>query len=227
MLDMRRAAESLATVVQGVRDDQLDAPTPCASRTLGTLLDHVDGLSLAFALAARKQEPEGGSRPPSADGAHLTPDWRSRIPTRLAAMAEAWRAPEAWTGVTRVGGVDLPGDVAALVALDELIVHGWDIAVSSGQPMETDPALVAAATSWVEASVARNPGGVPGLFGPPVSVTTSASPLEQLVALTGRDPGGDPEVTRAPRARGCGPPGSAPRVAERPGQPCEIPTVAA
>ena len=149
MLDMRRAAESLATVVQGVRDDQLDAPTPCASRTLGTLLDHVDGLSLAFALAARKQETEGGSRPPSADGAQLTPGSALPDPYAPGSDGRGMAGPRSLDGSHRVGGVDLPGDVAALVALDELIVHGWDISVSSGQPMETDPVLVAAATSWV------------------------------------------------------------------------------
>ena len=37
------------------------------------------------------------------------------------------------TGMTRAGGVDLPGEVAGLVVLDELVVHGWDVASVSGQ----------------------------------------------------------------------------------------------
>lgn len=43
-------------------------------------------------------------------------------------MAGAWKDPAAWTGMTRAGGVDLPGEIAAAVAADELVLHGWDLA---------------------------------------------------------------------------------------------------
>jgi uncharacterized protein (TIGR03086 family) len=194
VLDLRPATDVLTRLVEGVRDDQLDAPTPCGERRLGDLLDHVDGLSLAFAFAARKTAPDGGSRPPSADGSRLGTDWRSRIRARLADMAEAWSAPDAWTGTTSVGGIELPGDVAGVVGLDELIVHGWDIAVASGQHARWEDDLVGAATSYVKDTVARNPQGVPGLFGPPVAVPASASPLDRLIGLTGRDPAWRPPV---------------------------------
>ena len=32
---------------------------------------------------------------------------------QLAELAAAWQEPGAWEGMTRVGGVDLPGEVAA------------------------------------------------------------------------------------------------------------------
>jgi uncharacterized protein (TIGR03086 family) len=193
VLDLRPATDVLTRLVESVRDDQLDAVAPAHGR-LRDLLDHVDGLSLAFALAARKTEPEGGSRAPSANGARLGTGWRGRIGERLAGMAEAWRSPDAWTGMTRVGGIDLPGHVAGVVGLDELIVHGWDIAVASGQHASWDDDLVEAATAYVESTVARNPQGIPGLFGPPVPVPPSASPLDRLIGLTGRDPAWRPSA---------------------------------
>jgi uncharacterized protein (TIGR03086 family) len=194
VLDLRPATDVLTRLVEGVRDDQLDVATPCGDRRLPDLLDHIDGLSLAFALAARKTEPEGGSRAPSADGSRLGPEWRSRIGERLAGMAEAWSSPEAWTGMTRVGGLDLPGNVAGVVGLDEVIVHGWDVAVASGQRADWDDDLVAAATGYVQDIAAQNPQGIPGLFGPavPVPASASASPLDRLLGLTGRDPGWRP-----------------------------------
>ena len=72
----------------------------------------------------RRRGPGGGS----GDASRLVDDWRSRIPRDLAALAAAWRDPEAWTGMTRAGGIDLPGEIAGVVALDELVVHGWDVA---------------------------------------------------------------------------------------------------
>jgi uncharacterized protein (TIGR03086 family) len=187
MLDLESATSTLARLINDVRDDQLTAPTPCSKTTLGDLLDHVDGLSLAFTAAALKS-PEGGSQGPSADASRLGADWRRRIPERLALLADAWRDSEAWTGMTQSGGLDLPGDLAGVIALDEVVVHGWDIAVSSGQPYACEPALAQAAYAFVQASVARNPHGTPGLFGPPVPVPDDAPLLDRLIGLTGRDP---------------------------------------
>ena len=57
-LDLGPAALRLAELVYNVPDDVLDQPTPCPDYTLGDLVDHVGGLSLAFAAAAKKQDNE-------------------------------------------------------------------------------------------------------------------------------------------------------------------------
>ncbi|HKB29263.1 MAG TPA: TIGR03086 family metal-binding protein [Streptosporangiaceae bacterium] len=188
MLDLEPATRTLAGLVDGIRSDQLTAPTPCRDATVGDLLDHVDGLSMAFTAAATKTPLDGGSRGPSADASRLGPDWRTRIPRRLASLAGAWCDAAAWTGMTHAGGVDLPGEVAGVVALDEVIVHGWDIAVGSGQSFTCEPRLAQAAYEFVRASVAQNPHGTPGLFGPPVPVPDDAPLFDRLIGLTGRDP---------------------------------------
>jgi hypothetical protein len=58
------------------------------------------------------------------DASRLAPDWRDRIPRDLDALAASWQDAEAWSGMTTVGGVTLPGEVCGVVALDELVVHG-------------------------------------------------------------------------------------------------------
>lgn len=126
---------------------------------------------------------------PSADASRLGSDWRTRIPQRLAALAGSWREEAAWTGMTRAGGVDLPGEVAAVVALDEVVVHGWDVAVATGQEHGCEPQLLDAVRGFVQQAVSANPHGTPGLFGPPVPVADDAPPLDRLIGLTGRDPG--------------------------------------
>jgi uncharacterized protein (TIGR03086 family) len=137
-LDLAPAAKRMAALVGGVSDNQLGGVTPCPAYTLGDLLDHVGGLSVAFTAAARKAELPGGSQGPSGDASRLEEGWRDRIARDLDALAAAWAEPQAWTGTAVAGGVEMPAEVAALVALDELVVHGWDVARASGQPYEVD-----------------------------------------------------------------------------------------
>src|SRR5438132_12519875 len=143
-VDLGPAVRRMTDLITAVPDDLLGAPTPCAKSTLGDLIDHVGGFSLAFANAATKSP---GSQGPSANAANLGADWRTRIPRDLEALAEAWRDPAAWSGMTKAGGVDLPGEVAGLVAVDELVVHGWDIARASGQPYDCEAERVEAAAA--------------------------------------------------------------------------------
>jgi uncharacterized protein (TIGR03086 family) len=179
-IDLGPAARRMATLVEGVPDDALEGPTPCTRYRVGDLLDHIGGLAVAFAASARKTPLGSG---PSGDAARLAPDWRVRIPADLAAMADAWSDPGAWEGITAAGGVDLPGGVAGLVALDELVVHGWDLARATGQPDGYDgPGLEAMH------GVVQQLRGADGVFGPEVTVGDDAPLFERILGLAGRDP---------------------------------------
>jgi uncharacterized protein (TIGR03086 family) len=121
-------------------------------------------------------------------GKNLDPDWRASIPARLAALGLAWQDEGAWTGVAVVGGVELPAQMHGMFGLDEVIVHGWDLAAASGQPFEMPPDLVQANLDFIAGFVAQQPAGTPGLFAAPVAVPADAPPLDRLLGLTGRDP---------------------------------------
>ncbi|MEU5881299.1 TIGR03086 family metal-binding protein [Spirillospora sp. NPDC047279] len=181
--DLGPATRYVAELIARVHDDRLTGPTPCPAYTLGDLLDHVNGLSYAFTLAAAKSPVPGGSQGPSGDASRLPDGWRESIPERLAGLADAWRKDDAWDGMTEAGGIQLPGQVAGLVALNEVVVHGWDVARSSGQPYEPPAEAVEACIGFL----GRSPGEGP--FGTPVPVPDDAPPLDRLVGLAGRDPG--------------------------------------
>ncbi|HKF92219.1 MAG TPA: TIGR03086 family metal-binding protein, partial [Acidimicrobiia bacterium] len=121
LVDLEPAARRLGDLVGGIPDELLDAPTPCPAYTVGDLVDHVAATALAFRGAAVKDQGDATSQGPSGDASRLGDDWRTRIPRDLAALADAWRDPSAWTGMTKAGGVELPSEVAGLVALDELV----------------------------------------------------------------------------------------------------------
>ncbi|MPZ62461.1 MAG: TIGR03086 family protein [Propionibacteriales bacterium] len=189
LIDLEPASRRMASLLAGVTDEQLTAATPCTEYTLGDLVDHVNGLSLAFTMAAKKDLGPELSEAPAPDAARLGADWHTRIPEQLAALAEAWRDPAAWEGETRAGGVDLSGDAAGMVALNELVIHGWDVARASGQPFEADPEALETCIGWV--SLFSGPGQEElrgDAFGPVVDVPADAPMLDRLVALAGRDP---------------------------------------
>ncbi|QGG96423.1 TIGR03086 family metal-binding protein [Actinomarinicola tropica] len=186
MLDLRPAAQALGALVADIPEERLGAPTPCPDYSVGDLLDHVHGLSIAFTAAARKETLPGADGP-SGDARRLPATWREDIPTRLEELAGAWRDPSAWTGATQAGGIDLPAKVAGLVALDELVVHGWDLARACGFAMAGDPLLLDAVHDFV-AGVGDDPASRDGLFGPVVPVPVDAPLIDRIVGLAGRDP---------------------------------------
>ncbi|WP_016935103.1 MULTISPECIES: TIGR03086 family metal-binding protein [unclassified Rhodococcus (in: high G+C Gram-positive bacteria)] len=188
MLDLTPATRRMERILAGIDDAQLTGPTPCSDTSVGVLVDHVLGLSLAFTAAARKDHGPYTDTPPQLTS-ELQPDWRRLVPDRLADLGRAWKEPTAWEGTTRAGGLDLPAAVAGLVALDELVVHGWDLAVATGQPYTCESDEIAACTAFAESiTEAERVGDGGGLFGPAVRVGDDASPLDRLIGLTGRDP---------------------------------------
>lgn len=190
MLDLTTVTDRAADLVESIPEEALGDPTPCPDYTVGDLAEHVGGLALAFAWAARKEHLDAMREPPRPGDATLLVDgWRARIADDLRRLGQAWSDPDAWSGMTRVGGVDLPGEVAGLVALDEVVVHGWDLARATGQPYEVGEDALRANLAFVSTFDASNRGAA---FGPPVPVADDAPLLDRVVAGTGRDPAWSP-----------------------------------
>jgi len=193
-LDLAPAAEEMRALARSVSADHMDGPTPCGDWTVRDLLSHVVDLSLAFRLAAEKE-----TAPPRAEAASPREaideagEWRDRLDRRLDELVQAWRRPSAWDGMTEAGGVTLPAPVMAQVAVDELVLHGWDLARSTGQPFDCDPASLDAVLAFTAAM--SQPGGEAGragLFGPVVPVASEAPALDRALGSSGRDPGWSP-----------------------------------
>lgn len=181
MLDFAPQAKLVADLLPGAGEDQLAGPTPCEELNVQDMIDHLVGLTIAFRDAANK------SAGPGPD-AHA--EWRAVLPQQLDDLVEAWRAPSAWEGKTEAGGVELPADEMGLVALNELVIHGWDLARATGQPYQPDDTTMAAILDFLRRW--ENPEGTPGLFGPPVPVPGDAPAIDRAVGLSGRDPSWTP-----------------------------------
>src|SRR5690348_16290730 len=133
--DFGPATTTMARLVAGVRADQLTDPTPCTAYTVGDLVEHIGGLTQDFTACATKTELPSQDNP-QGDASRLEDGWRERIVRDLDDLATAWKGPSAYDGEATAGGVTLPAFVMASVALDELVVHGCDLATATGQPYD-------------------------------------------------------------------------------------------
>jgi uncharacterized protein (TIGR03086 family) len=186
-LDFAPPVRQVRALLLGITDDHLTRPTPCPDWTVGDLLDHLIGLSRAFTAAAQKKTgvPGSDSAPPEPSAAPLSPQWRSRLPVVLEDLAIAWRAPSAWEGTAQAGGVTMPAVAMGTVAINELTMHGWDLARATGQEYAADPRLL---EPLIEFLSQGPPEGTPGMFGPFTVVDDEADLLDQAVSLAGRNP---------------------------------------
>ena len=188
------ATARMAELVRGVPEDRLGVRTP-SDITVGELLDHIQMLSRAFAAAAAKaHEGSTSGPPPRPDAARLGDAWRDRIPLLLEELGRAWDDPTAWQGMTKAGGLDMPGEAAGVVALDEVVLHGWDLAVSTGQPYDVEPEMLEPLMPFLThlAEPSMEPARE-GLFGPVVPVPDDAPRLSRALGLAGRHPGWTPD----------------------------------
>ncbi|MEV7681712.1 TIGR03086 family metal-binding protein [Streptomyces sp. NPDC088341] len=173
------AADRTVTVVRGITDDQLAAPTPCAEYDVHALADHLFQVVVNFQALAAKKDADFGAAPE-----HLAGEWRERFAEETVRLAAAWDAPGAEEGTS--GAMGLPARTVGAMVVGDLAVHGWDLARATGQPYDPDPALVGMLGEEFAAlaPMARKMG----VFGEPVAVTEGAGPFEVLLAATGRDP---------------------------------------
>ena len=180
MFDLTPAATEMSRLVREVRDDQLDDPTPDDGWQVSRLLTHVHEFATVFTLNARKA--------PIALADGLPDDWHSAIPAQLDELAAAWQDPAAWEGRVSAGGVEMSAPENALVAVEELVLHGWDLARSIGGevwPRDEDLARVEEFQTLFARAIASGQGP----YGPSVEVGADAGRFEQLLGVAGRDPG--------------------------------------
>ena len=142
------------------------------------------GLTIAFRGAAV----EAGS--PAQDAAPGRPSledgWRGQLPGRLLAMAAAWHACRRGKASPRWAAT--PATIAGQAGLNELVIHGWDLARATGQPYRLDEASAQAAAGFLSLASASTEPGQRGPFGPAVEVPPDVPALYRAVGLSGRDP---------------------------------------
>lgn len=187
LVELDRRAVEAGTGLVAAAAGRLDLPTPCAGWTLGRLLAHMAGQHRGFAAAARGAGADPGvwaDVPVDDDPAGR---YASAAAEALAAFAEPGALERAWALPEVHPTFGFPGTTALGFHLLDYVVHGWDVAVCLGVPVEFGKDVLDAAL----AVAARVPNGpereAPGAaFRPALPAAAGAGPLEQILAATGR-----------------------------------------
>ncbi|WP_176451700.1 TIGR03086 family metal-binding protein [Enemella dayhoffiae] len=180
------AQDWVADLVAGVRRDQLEQPTPCTEYTVAQLIEHLFGVAqrtLAYATDRAVGDTPAMVPLTSVDPARLAAELREV--NRCGAEAWAnWSPSQLGEPITAPFGT-VPAAAGIGIMASENLVHGWDLAVATGQPCETDPALAETLLPVMQRALPAQRGAeIP--FADAVEPIADAGPTERLANLTGR-----------------------------------------
>ncbi len=169
----------LRSVAAGIDQEQLGAPTPCTELTVAGVLDHMTGLASAFAPMFRGEPVTDGGAAAHDAGDVLAFDEAMEV------LLDAVQSPGALERTVDTPGGPMPGaEFARLVALDGLI-HGWDLAVSTGQGWQPSDDLVADVDGFARQAITTEMRAGDA-FGAEREPPAHATGIERLVAFSGR-----------------------------------------
>ena len=185
-LDAEAVHASMGLVACAAPAD-LARPTPCADWTLHGLIAHMTAQHYGFAAAAA-----GDGEPARWRPRRLGPDpaaeYRAAAQAVLAAFAVPGVLDREFPLPEFTAAPVFPGRQAIGFHLVDYVVHAWDVARTLGREVRFGPELLDAALSVARAVPQGDRRLVAGAaFGPAVSIA-GGSPLDQIVALLGRDP---------------------------------------
>jgi uncharacterized protein (TIGR03086 family) len=190
---MAAAAAEAARVVAGAakaaNTKTLEQTTPCTDWDLRTLLNHM--ILWTSYSAERRAYGESVAEELMSKDFTAEPGYAQAYQDQLAKAVDAWSKPEAWAGDRNVMGSATPAADIAAMLIAEMVLHGWDIATATGQDYHCDDAVARNVLTTVEAQgeLFRQYQG----FAAIVPVPDDATAFDRALALSGRDPGGDPE----------------------------------
>jgi uncharacterized protein (TIGR03086 family) len=177
-----RSLDATHVLVAGIDAAQLDDPSVCDDWSVRELLNHVvSGNLWVPELVGGKTIDEVGDR---FDGDALGSDSLAAYDSSAGLAAAAFREDGAMDRPVAVSYGPVPGSVYCGHRFIDVLIHGWDLAASTGQDTTLDPDLVEACWEVVEPQRAELSGS--GAFGTNVDVAPDADRQTILLAVLGR-----------------------------------------
>jgi uncharacterized protein (TIGR03086 family) len=173
-----RSMDTFGDLLDNVSDEQRGSCTPCSDWNVRQLTEHVVNAQrhLVFLLTGAMPSPPARSAiDPDSDP---IASWHEACRGVRAALSEANDADN----VTTPMGAKTVSDVLGIVIIEPFI-HGWDLAIATGQHLDLDAETVASLLPRVEEL--GDQLQQTGMYEQPPS-TNGVSPSDRLLALLGR-----------------------------------------
>ncbi len=174
-----RAIPVAQRVVDGMRPEQLTAPTPCTEWDARAVLDHLSGL-LRSAAEATGETPND----PDLRGGDLA----SAFAVAARAADAVFRAPGALERSFAMPWGETMGETLATLLFMDLVIHSWDLAKATGQSAALDADLCEAALSLGRSMMREEYRTPEAGFGPEIAVPIGAPACDRLAGFFGRRP---------------------------------------
>jgi uncharacterized protein (TIGR03086 family) len=177
-----RSLDHARRAVAGVAADQWDQQSDCDEWTVRELVNHVvTGNYWAAELGAGLTIDDVGDR---LDGDVLGADPVRVYDDSSIVAAAVFRAPGAMDKPCAVSYGPVPGSVYCGHRFIDVLIHGWDVATSTGQDTTLDPELVEACFAVIEPQMDMLAAS--GMFGNRLDLPEEAGRQAQLLGLLGR-----------------------------------------
>ncbi len=173
---------ALTALVDRLEPADLDRPTPCSAFDVRGVLEHMMGGATSFVPAFRGEPAAAGGPPPSDD-----PDGVPAAAFRhaMTSLLDAVNSPGALERTITAPFGYVPGSVFARYVAFDGLVHGYDIASSTGQAYDPPAEVVAAVDAFARETIGPDMR-IGDTFAPATVVPDGATPLQALVAFSGR-----------------------------------------
>jgi uncharacterized protein (TIGR03086 family) len=178
-----RAALAWASdVAAHVPADRMADKTPCAEWTVRELLGHLVATVDRARVVGEGGDPQ--TMPRVATGV-ADDGWADALAAAEYAMAAVWADDARLDAPVTVPWGRVPGREAVWGYAREALVHGWDLAVATGQGGEADPVTATAVLAETRRTMPASPRGGPIPFASPAQPRPGAGPTEELANWCG------------------------------------------
>jgi uncharacterized protein (TIGR03086 family) len=175
--------QTLRGLIAGTKPEQMSASTPCANWDVRDLVNHFVGGGHMFAAAFRGEEMHIDPDAPMPD--LVGDDPVASYDAAIADFCEAVDAPGAMDKIINLPFGQVPGPIVLEILKFDLLVHCWDVSQATGQTFNPPAELSEQGLETAKTIIA--PEARDGdTFAAEVTPPSSATPIEKLVAFTGR-----------------------------------------
>jgi uncharacterized protein (TIGR03086 family) len=169
-------------IIDGVGNDQWELSTPCTEFDVRALTNHVIGWIQVFDAGCHGRTFEG-----DASAYQFGADPAEEFRTSARSLVAGWEE-YGLNRPVRVMRGEMPGEMVFNMTVMEYLVHGWDLAVATGQEIPFTEEESSDALARAQRTLPPEYRGADKAFGEIVPVDPGASATTRLAAFLGRRP---------------------------------------